>query len=125
MYYLSLVLILSLGGYLKAQAISDLREPPQSWVFHLENRAAKSLPALAAEVSRAFPFLAQVLLCEQHGYLVCIPREPVASQVYERLGEDLHTYLRQQGFIPYLKEGARVVELAQDCDQLVKPLLAR
>lgn len=119
------LLLLLLGGLLKGQSSVALTEPLQSWVFHLEGQAAKSLSTLASEIARAFPFLAQVLPCEQHHYLVCIPHEPVDTKAYHRRAEELHAYIRQQGFTPYLKEGAQVVELAQNCDQLLKPLLTR
>jgi hypothetical protein len=34
-------------------------------------------------------------------------------------------YLQSQNLSPYYKPAASVVELAQNCDQLVKPLLNR
>ncbi|MCS7188745.1 MAG: hypothetical protein RMJ66_05455 [Bacteroidia bacterium] len=39
------------------------------------------------------------------------------------LGRDIDAYLRAQGLQPYFKKEARVVELAKNCDELLKPLL--
>jgi len=65
------------------------------------------------------------LPCERSGYLVILPRQPLPQGQYEALQAAITDELHRQGFRSYYKAGASVVELAQTCDQLLKPLLQR
>ncbi len=124
MRYLILGLTFSLLGTVGwAQGSLQLEEPPQSFVFHFDG--SPPLRRLEQELPRKFPEVGRVLLCERGGYLVVLPHQPLSPQASQRLRETLIAYLLSQGLHPYGKEGASVVELAQNCDQLLKPLLTR
>jgi len=122
------LLILPLLGVLAwAQGRSgsevSLEEPAQSFVFHVEG--ASRLEGVAQELLGRFPELERVLPCNRGGYLVLLPRQVLSEEASRSLCEAVSRYLQSQNLRPYYKPGASVVELAQNCDQLVKPLLNR
>jgi hypothetical protein len=100
-----------------------LDEPVQSFVFHVEG--ASQLEGVAQQLLGRFPELAQALPCNRGGYLVLFPRQVLSEEASRSLCEAVSSYLQSQNLSPYYKPGASVVELAQNCDQLVKPLLNR
>ncbi len=116
--YLSL-----LGTCTWAQSELSVEEPPQSFVFHVEGAA--QLEAVAQQLLVNFPQLRQVLPCDRGGYLVLIPGQVLSEQASVSLREAVSDHLRSQNLSPHYKPGASVVELAQNCDQLLKPLLNR
>jgi len=112
-----------LGAEAWAQSELSLEEPPQSFVFHVEGAA--QLEAIAQQLLVRFPQLGRVLPCDRGGYLVLIPAQVLSEQDSVSLCEAVSDHLRSQNLRPYYKPGASVVELARNCDQLIKPLLNR
>ncbi len=122
------LLLLSLLGVLawaqgRLGSEVSLEEPAQSFVFHVEG--AYQLEGVAQELLGRFPELAQALPCNRGGYLVLLPRQVLSEEASRSLCEAVIRYLQSQNVRPHYKPGASVVELAQNCDQLVKPLLNR
>lgn len=120
---LSLFSLSLLGTAAWAQSELSLDEPPQSFVFHVEGTT--QLEAVAQQLLVRFPQLHQVLPCDRGGYLVLIPGQVLSEQASASLREAVSDHLRSQNLSPYYKPGASVVELARNCDQLIKPLLNR
>jgi hypothetical protein len=122
------LLLLSLLGVLawaqgRLGSEVSLEEPAQSFVFHVEG--TYQLEGVAQQLLRSFPELERVLPCERGGYLVLLPRQVLSEEASRSLCEAVSRYLQSQNLRPYYKPSASVVELAQNCDQLVKPLLNR
>ena len=112
-----------LGGVLWAQQGSgSLVEPPQSVVFHVERADFRQLQQVREKLQRS-GLAAQVLLCERGGYLVCLPAQALEEKAFSQWVQALHSALSAEGLTLYEKPGASVVELAQNCDQLLKELL--
>jgi hypothetical protein len=122
---LLLLSLLGVLGWAQGRSGSEvsLEEPAQSFVFHVEG--ASRLEGVAQELLGRFPELAQALPCNRGGYLVLLPRQVLSTEASRSLCEAVSRYLQSQNLRPYYKPGASVVELAQNCDQLVKPLLNR
>lgn len=124
-FYVWFFCIISLfaNNFLLAQTKMNIEEPIQSWVFHVEKADGVSFYNIAQTISQAFPALDRVLPCEKGHYIVLIPREAFPPDEYESFRQAVADTLAQHGWHPYFKEGASVVELSQNCEELIKPLL--
>ncbi|MCX7980810.1 MAG: hypothetical protein N3A68_07195 [Bacteroidia bacterium] len=112
-----------LGNAVWAQATVQLEEPQQAWVFHVEGTERVPFQEVVQTLQRAFPMLERVLPCEKGHYLVLIPRAVLPPKDYQAFRQAVEEALTERGWRPYFKEGASVVELAHNCEELLKPLL--
>ncbi|MCX7606817.1 MAG: hypothetical protein N2170_06100 [Bacteroidia bacterium] len=65
----------------------------------------------------------RILPCEKGQYLVLLPNSHLEEEQVTVLAERVQEYLHREGFRPYYKAGASVTELAENCEELLKPLL--
>lgn len=122
MRHLLLSLSLLGGASWAQQDNAVLQEPPQAAVFHVEPSDFQAMRKVQTRLESA-GLAAHVLLCEQGGYIVCLPVQSLPSDAYESWSREIERGIAGEGLQVYAKPGAAVTELAQNCDQLLKAFL--